>query len=160
MPYKQNHTGQPTFLVYPKRKSAGNPSAVLYMQFNYQLNKINKCLGIEIDVRQWCPVTHTVIGQPMHNQLLFQKVEEYKQKLMGAYYMLVQNGGQVTLREIVDMAFGKADSKIYSLFSVFGDMILRMEKMIEPGKSRANLIKHRSCLNHLKKFCSSAVPVK
>ncbi|MBK8521491.1 MAG: phage integrase SAM-like domain-containing protein [Chitinophagaceae bacterium] len=50
------------------------------------------------------------------------------------------------------MAFGKEGGKIYSLFSVFEDLILKMEKMIQPGKSRANLIKHRSCLNHLKSF--------
>ncbi len=152
MKYKQNNTGLPTFLVYPKRQSAGNPMAVLYMQFTYQLNRINKCLGIEIDIKQWCHVTHSVIGQPMHNQVLFQKVEEYKQKLMGAYYMLAQSGAEVTLREIVDMAFGRESRKIYSLFSVFEEVILKMEKMIKPGKSRANLIKHKSCLNHLRNF--------
>ena len=152
MTYKQNNTGLPTFQVYPKRKSADNPTAELYMQFSYQLNKINKCLGIKIEYKQWDHSTHSILGQPMHNQVLFQKVEEYKQKVMGAYYMLVQNGGEVTLREIIDMAFGKEGGKIYSLFSVFADLILKMEKMIKPGKSRANLIKHRSCLNHLKEF--------
>ncbi|MBK9485669.1 MAG: site-specific integrase [Chitinophagaceae bacterium] len=152
MAYNQNNTSLPTFLVYPKRKSSDNPTADLYIQFSYQLNKINKCLGIKIEFKQWDHLTHSIIGQPMHNQLLYQKVEEYKQKVMGAYYMLVQNGGEVTLREIVDMAFGKEGGKIYSLFSVFGDLILKMEKMIQPGKSRANLIKHRSCLNHLKNF--------
>jgi len=152
MAYNQNNTGTPTFMVYPKRKSSGNPESDLYMQFTYQLNKINKSLGMRINFKQWDHVTHAIISQPMHNQVLFQKVEEYKQKVMGAYYMLVQNGGEVTLREIMDMAFGKEGGKIYSLFGVFEDLILKMEKTLKPGKSRANLIKHRSCLNHLKAF--------
>ncbi|MBK6380114.1 MAG: hypothetical protein IPF72_10485 [Chitinophagaceae bacterium] len=73
MAYNQNNTNLPTFLVYPKRKSSGNPTAVLYIQFSYQLNKINKCLGIKIEFKQWDHLTHSIIGQPMHNQLLYQK---------------------------------------------------------------------------------------
>ena len=77
MSYNQNNTNLPTFLVYPKRKSSGNPTADLYIQFSYQLNKINKCLGIKIECKQWDHLTHSIIGQPLHNQLLYQKVEEY-----------------------------------------------------------------------------------
>jgi hypothetical protein len=39
----------PAFMVYPKRKSASNPQADMYMQFNYQFNKLDKSLGIKID---------------------------------------------------------------------------------------------------------------
>jgi len=152
MGYKKINTDTPVFLVYPKRKSAGEPMADMYIQFIYQLNKINRSLGIKISFDQWDPQTHTIKEQSFHNQQLQQKVEQYKQKVMGAYYMLTQNGGEVTLREIVDMAFGKEGGRIYSLFSVFEDLILKMEKMLKPGKSRANLIKHRSCLKHLKEF--------
>ncbi len=152
MAYKQNNTGTPAFLVYPKRKSSGDATADMYLQLVYQMNKINKSLGIRICFDQWDAETHSIIGQPMHNQMLLQKVEEYKQKVMGAYYMLVQNGGEVTLREIVDMAFGKEGGRIYSLFGVFEDLILKMEKILKVGKSNANLQKHRSCLKHLKDF--------
>ena len=153
MIFNDNNPGSsPSFMVYPKRKSSDDPQADMYLQFFYQLNKINKSLGIRIEFNQWDGQTHSIKGQPLHNQLLQQKVDQYKQKVMGAYYMLVQNGGEVTLREIVDLAFGKEGGKIYSLFSVFEDLILKMEKALRPGKSRANLIKHRSCLNHLKEF--------
>ena len=152
MSQKTNNNTAPTFMVYPKRKSSRDQSADMYLQFIYQLNRIDKSLGIRIKIGQWNPATHSIVGQPMHNQLLVEKVDEYKQKVMGAYYMLTQNGGEVTLREIIDMAFGKEGGRIYSLFSVFEDVILKMEKALKPGKSRANLIKHRSCLNHLKAF--------
>jgi site-specific recombinase XerD len=151
MSYTQINT-TPEFMVYPKRKSVSQTQANMYMQFTYQLNKVDKSLGIKIEHDQWDPVTHTIKGQQLHNHLLKQKVEEFKQKVMGAYYMLVQNGGEVTLREIIDMAFAKEGGKIYSLFGVFQDFILKQEKQLKPGKSNANLQKHRSCLNHLKLF--------
>lgn len=152
MAYKTTNSTAPTFMVYPKRKSSAAPTADMYLQFVYQLNRIDKSLGIRINTNQWDAESHSIIGQPMHNELLSKKVEECKQKVMGAYYMLTQNGAEVTLREIIDVAFGKEGGRIYSLFSVFEDVILKMEKALKPGKSRANLIKHRSCLNHLKDF--------
>ena len=48
MAYKQNNTGTPAFLVYPKRKSSGDATADMYLQLVYQLNKINKSLGFRI----------------------------------------------------------------------------------------------------------------
>lgn len=127
----------------------------MYIQFCYQLGKIDKSLGIRIDVKQWDPVNHVVIGQPLHNQLLAQKIEEYKLKVMGAYYMLIKNGGEITLREIVDAAFEKDGGKVYSLFSVFDDFILKMERLAGKDQSRANLQKHKSCLKHLRDFVRS-----
>src|SRR5689334_10716165 len=108
-------TEAPAFMVYPKRKSASNPQADMYMQFNYQFGKVDKSLGIKINYEQWDAQTHTVTDHPSHNHALYQKTEEYKQKFMGAYYMLIQNGGEVTLREIMDLAFSKDGGKIYSL---------------------------------------------
>lgn len=151
MSYLQSNT-TPEFMVYPKRKSVSQTQANMYMQFTYQLNKVDKSLGIKIEYHQWDPVTLTINGQQLHNHLLKQKVEEFKQKVMSAYYMLVQNVGEVTLREIINMAFAKEGGKIYSLFGVFQDLILKQEKQLKPGKSNANLQKHRSCLNHLKLF--------
>jgi site-specific recombinase XerD len=154
MSVAQSNFQLPAFMVYPKRKSASNPQADMYMQFNYCLSKVDKSLGIKINYEHWDTQTHSVTGHPSHNQALYQKTEEYKQKFMGAYYMLIQNGGDVTLREIMDMAFSKDGGKIYSLFSVFTDVILKMEKLIPPNKINANLQKHRSCLKHLKEFVS------
>jgi site-specific recombinase XerD len=148
----QTRNAMPTFLVYPKRKSSSSLQADIYIQFSYQFNKIDKSLGIKIDFTHWDSATHTVKGQPLHNQLLHQKVEEYKQKMMGAYYMLIQNGAEVTLREIIDMAFGKEGGKTYSLFSVFNETILKMEKLLKPKQSNANIQKHRSCVKHLKNY--------
>jgi hypothetical protein len=133
-------TEAPAFMVYPKRKSASNPQADMYMQFNYCLSKVDKSLGIKINYEHWDTHTHSVTGQHS-NQALFQKTEEYKQKFMGAYYMLIQNGGDVTLREIMDMAFSKDGAKIYSLFSVLTDVILKMEKLVPPGQDQRKLTK-------------------
>ena len=152
MHVNQNNSEAPTFLVYPKRKSAQNMEAEMYLQFSYELNKINKSLGMRISFDQWDQATHSIKGQPLHNELLQNKLNEYKQKVMGAYYMLIQNGGEVTIREIVDMAFGKPGGRIYSLFGVFENLILKMEKLIKPGQSKANLQKHRACLKHLRDY--------
>ncbi len=152
MSYKQSNNETLTFTVYPKRKSSCDQQADMYMQFVYQLNTANKSLGFRINFNQWDSETHSLIGQPLHNQLMNKKTEEYKQKVMGAYYMLVQNGGEVTLREIMDTAFGNEGGRIYSLFSVFEETILKMEKLLKKGQSTANLQKHRSCLKHLRDY--------
>ena len=149
---KQSNSAAPQFMVYPKRKSSGDEQAEMYLQFYYQLNKVSKSLGITINFKQWDTETHSIKGQPLHNELLQQKVDEYTQKTMGAFYMLTQNGGEVTLREIIDTAFGKGGGKIYSLFSVFEDVILKMEKLKRPEQSGANLLKHGTCLKHLRDF--------
>ncbi len=149
---KQSNSAAPQFMVYPKRKSSGDEQADMYLQFYFQLNKVSKSLGLRINFKQWDTETHSIKGQPLHNQLLQQKVDEYTQKTMGAFYMLTQNGGEVTLREIIDAAFGKGGGKIYSLFSVFEDVIMKMEKLKRPEQSGANLLKHRTCLKHLKDF--------
>ncbi len=149
----QTKSSTPSFLVFPKRKSATSPQADMYMLISYQLNKVGKSLGVRIDFNQWDTESHSILGQPMHNQILQKKICEYTQKVMGAYYMLNQHGAEVTLREIVDTAFGSAGGgRVYSLFNVFEDVVLKMEKLLKEGKSTANIQKHRSCLKHLRDF--------
>jgi site-specific recombinase XerD len=152
MQLRQQKQEEPEFLIYPKRKSSASEEADMYLQLSYQVNKINKSLGIRINFSQWDARNHLILGQSMHNEILQKKVTEYKQKVMGAYYMLIQNGGEVTIREIVDMAFGGKSGKIYSLFGVFEDYVLKLEKLVKPGQSGANLQKHRACLKHLREF--------
>ncbi len=152
MSYKQNATSAPAFMVYPKKRHQSSPFAEMYMLITYQLSKCNKSLGIRIEMEQWDPLTHSLKSGSLQCQQLAQKIEEYKQKVMGANYMITQNGAEVTLREILDMAFGKEGGKIYSLFSVFEDHIVKMEKMLKQGQSKANLHKHRSCLQHLRNY--------
>lgn len=155
MRYKQHDSALPTFLVYPKRKSTKDSAADLYIQFCYEKGRIDKSLGLRIDYKQWDPINHKVKEHPLHNQILEQRTAEYKQKIMGAYYMLMKNGGEINIREIVDAAFERDGGKSYSLFGVFGEFILKMEKLTGKDQSKANLQKHKSCLKHLKDFVYS-----
>ena len=63
MQYKQEKNPAPTFLVYPKRKSSKDSVANMYMQFCYQLGKIDKSLGLRIDFNQWDPIDHIIKDQ-------------------------------------------------------------------------------------------------
>jgi site-specific recombinase XerD len=152
MAYSKANYSLPHFMIYPKRKSAKDMSADIYMRIGFQIYKHEKSLGVKINFRDWDATLHEAKEQPVHNFHIRQKAEEYKQKVMGAYYMLTQHGGEFTLQEIMDTAFQNDGGKLYSLFGVFESMILRMEKGLKPGASSSNIGKHWTCLKHLKDF--------
>lgn len=102
-----NPQSQPQFMIYPKRRSSQSQEANMYMRVFYDVNFIEKSLGIKINFDQWDNTIHEISGQPMHNFQLKQKAEEFKQKIMGAYHMLSRHGATFTLREIIDNAFNE-----------------------------------------------------
>ena len=152
MSYQASSQAVPKFMVYPKRKSSRYPDANMYMRISYDVNAVEKSLGVRIDYENWDPGTHQIVSQPLHAAILKQKTDEYQQKIMGAYYMLTKEGAEFTIREIVDNAFGNTGAKLYSLVGVFENAILKMEKLIKPGDGTSNITKHRTCLGHLKNY--------
>ena|SRR5580692_6837477 len=84
----------PQFIVYPKRKSTLALEAEMYMRISYEFSSIEKSLGIKIIFSDWDAHGHTVKHNPIHDFHIKQKSEEYKQRLMGSYYMLTQLGGE------------------------------------------------------------------
>lgn len=143
---------QPQFMIYPKRRSSQSSEANMYMRVFYDVNFIEKSLGIKISFDHWNNSIREISGQPMHNCLLKEKTEEFKQKIMGAFYMLSRHDATFTLREIMDNAFNENGVQRFSLIAVFEQTILMLEKQLKPGQSIANIGKHRTCLKHLKNF--------
>ena len=122
------------------------------MRVSFDVNSLEKTLGIKINYQAWDSHHHQINHQPVHNSLLKQKTEEYKQKIMGAYYILTKEGAEFTIREILDNAFGNTGARLYSLVGVFENAILKMEKQLKPFDGVSNIGKHRTCLQHMRNF--------
>lgn len=162
MSYQSTVRPHPQFMIYPKRKSALDQQAMMYMRVSYDIHSVEKSLGVKISYDDWDRCTHQVSSQPLHDAALKQRTDEYKQKIMGAYYMLTKDGAEFTIREILDNAFGNKGTKLYSLMGVFENQILLMEKQLntisgkysDSGTSggKSNMGKHRTCLQHLKNY--------
>ncbi len=156
---KTSQQAKPTFLVYPKRKSLTDQEACIYLRISYQFVTIDKSTGIKIPVDLWDSQTHSIKNSPMHQNLLTETVDEMKQKLMGAYYLLTNNNAEPTLREMVDFAFAAEGKKTYSLFGVFSSVLLKMEKQHKLARQKSNILKHHTCMKHLKAFVKSHLNV-
>lgn len=162
MPYQSTVRPHPQFMIYPKRKSALDQQAMMYMRVTYDIHSVEKSLGVKISYDNWDRCTHQISSQPLHDAMIKQRTDEYKQKIMGAYYMLTKDGAEFTIREILDNAFGNKGTKLYSLMGVFENQILLMEKQLntisgkysDSGTSggKSNMGKHRTCLRHLKNY--------
>ncbi|MDO9415292.1 site-specific integrase, partial [Pararhizobium sp.] len=113
---------------------------------------IDKSLGVKIPFQDWDSRHHQVLNNPFHQKHFSEMFDEYKQKIMGGFYLLSQNNVQPSLREIVDLAFAESEKKTYSLFAVFSDFLLKMEKHNKLPRQRSNLLKHQTCLKHLRSF--------
>lgn len=149
---KQNNSNKPTFFVYPKRKSSGLTEATLYMRVAFQFNEIEKSLGIKIPFDKWDSEKRVVKEFNYHQRELEDRVAEFKEKIMGAFYVLSKNTAEPTLREIMDMAFDEEGKSNYSLFGVFSDLLIKMEKQNTLKRQRSNLLKYQTCMRHLKNF--------
>jgi len=148
----QKSLQKPQFLVYPKRKAVTQTEAMLYIRVTFQFVTIDKSLGLKIPFKQWEDATTPLASSPFHQIKLEQSVEEHKQKIMGSFFLLSQNGAEPTLREIMDMAFPDKEKQTFSFFSVFEDQILKKERKLTKAGQRSNIGKYRSCLNHLRAF--------
>lgn len=152
---KMTNTSQqikPQFQVYPKRKSVSDSEATIYLRISYQFVTIDKSMGIRIPFELWESQTHCIKNSPVHQNLLTETLDEMKQKLMGAFYLLTNNKGEPTLREMVDFAFAEEGKKTYSLFGVFSSVLLKMEKHNKLARQKSNILKHYTCMKHLKAF--------
>lgn len=149
---KNNSTTKPTFFVYPKRKSSATNDAVIYMRISFQFVNIEKSLGIKIPFDHWDAETRKISKLSIHQKKFELAYDECKEKIMGAFYLLSKNTTEPTLREIVDLAYAEEEKKGYSLFSVFTDFLLKMEKTTTLKRQIPNLNKHKTCMRHLKAF--------
>ena len=145
-------TEKPKFSLYPKRKSLTVSESTLYMRISYQFAQIDKSLGIKIQFEDWDSTTHKLLNNPYHQKYIEEVFEEYRQKLMGAFYLFTQNAASPTLREIYNLAFEEESKKTYSLFGVFNGFILKLEKQNPLPSQRSNILKHHTCMKHLHDF--------
>ncbi len=150
---------KPQFFVYPKRKTLSDKEATIYLRISYQFVTIDKSTGIRIPFELWDNKSHAISNNPVHQNLLTERLDEMKQKLMGAYYLLTANSAEPTLREMLDFAFAEEGKKTYSLFGVFSDVLLKMEKNCKLKSQRSNLLKHQTCMKHLKAFVKQQLNV-
>ncbi len=148
-------TEKPKFLLYPKRKSLTISESTMYMRISYQFSQIDKSLGIKIEFDDWDSTIHKLLKSPYHQKHIEAVFEEYKQKLMGAFYLLTQNAATPTLREMYDLAFGDESKQTYSLFGVFNNYILKLEKQNALPSQQSNILKHHTCMKHLRGFVKS-----
>jgi site-specific recombinase XerD len=149
-------TEKPKFSLYPKRKSLTVSESTLYMRISYQFTQIDKSLGIKIQFEDWDSTTHKLLNNPYHQKHIDEVFDEYRQKLMGAFYLFTQNAASPTLREIYNLAFGEESKKTYSLFGVFNGFILKLEKQNPLPSQRSNILKHHTCMKHLRDFVKSS----
>lgn len=154
-----SNISKPQFTVYPKRKSLADAEAMLYMRISFQFTVIDKSLGIKIPFQLWDKQNRRVTGNPYLQKQTEDVFNEYKEKMMGAFYLLSQNTAEPTLREIMDLAFAENDKKGYSLISVFTGFVLKMERQQNQQRQQSNVLKHATCLNHLKGFLKSSLNV-
>jgi site-specific recombinase XerD len=149
-------TEKPKFSLYPKRKSLTVSESTLYMRISYQFAQIDKSLGIKIQFEDWDSSTHKLLNNPYHQKIIEEVFDEHKQKLMGAFYLFTQNAASPTLREIYKFAFEEESKKTYSLFGVFNGFILKLEKQNPLPSQHSNILKHHTCMKHLRDFVKSS----
>ena len=89
---------KPQFFVYPKRKTLTDEEATIYLRITYQFVTIDKSTGIKIPFALWDNKTHRIVNSPVHQNLLTETLDEMKQKLMCAFYLLTSNSAEPTLR--------------------------------------------------------------
>ncbi len=150
---------KPQFFMYPKRKSRTSSEAVLYMRVSYQFVTVNKSLGLKVDPDGWNKKEHQLENSPYIQKRATELFNENKEKIMGAFYLLSQNNAEPTLREIMDLAFCSKDKKGYSVISVFSSFLGKMEKQQSQARQRSNILKHATCLKHLKSFLKTQMNI-
>lgn len=95
-----------------------------------------------------------IINQPVISYQVQQKVEELRQKLMGAYYILKQEDTAFSLPELLEVYQGNRKPGALSFVQCFQDLIARMEKVKGgDGNSVTNIQKHKRALAHFTGFC-------
>ncbi len=150
---------KPQFAVYPKRKSSSLTEATLYLRISYQFIVIDKSMQIKIPFELWDSQLHRLKGNAFQQKQIDEAFSELKEKVMGAYYLLSQNTADPTLREIMDLAFAEEEKKTYSLFGVFSSLLLKMGRQNTLHRQQSNLLKHQTCMKHLKAFVKSHLNV-
>ncbi len=102
---------------------------------------------------KWDSENMLINGHSIETNQLKLSFEELKQKIMGAYYVLLQQNPDFTLHDIIDLASGSRTPGILSFTQCFQDVIKRMEKSKgNEGNSATNIQKHLRCLDHFRSF--------
>lgn len=149
-----NTTQKPSFAVFAKRRNSQDPVCQLYVKVTYQGKLHEKSLGYKCMHHDWQPSEIAIKDNPKMTEQVKEALEEIKQKVMGAYYVLIKMNNEVELNDIVRLANGEQASEIFSFAQCFKNLIERMEKMKgKEGNSEANLQKHSRCLEHFIQYC-------
>ena len=151
-----NKNSQPQFSVFAKRRNQKEPVCNLYLKISFDGNVHEKSLGIKCLYEDWDSEKQSVKNHPIQSAQLDQNLEEAKQRIMGAYYLMQRQDSPFSLSDIVQIATGDRKPDSLSFLQCFADVITRMEKFkgLE-GNSEVNLQKHNRCLDHLKNFLFS-----
>jgi site-specific recombinase XerD len=152
MQYNHQQPHQPEYLVYPKRKSVKETEATLYVRVSLNKEVVEKSLGIKLPVTNWNNVEVSIINDPVLEFTFQQRYKEFQQKVSGAFFILTQTDAALTLKEIIDTAFGMQRPLSHSLFGTFENLLLSMRKLKGIEVTQANIQKHQVCYRHLKFF--------
>lgn len=148
-----NNQQAPKFWVYAKRKHNSDTIASLYVKIVFEGDTHEKSLGIKCTYDCWKKDEIIIEGFPHETFELKRSLDELKQKLMGAYYLLKQQDADFTLNEMLEVAKGDRKPGALSFCQCFDDVINRMEKLTgNEGYSTTNIQKHKRCLQHFKAF--------
>ena len=149
-----NKVQSPLFLVFAKRRSSKDEYAHLYLRILFRGDIHEKSLGIKCLYSSWNYQTITIEHDPVNTYKLMQEFELLRQKLMGAYHLLMQEDAEFTLSEILDVYSDNRKPGAMSFFQCFNDLINRMERSRgDDGASETNIQKHKRALAHFQGFC-------
>ena len=144
---------QPQFNLFAKRKNRYETFATIYVKIVYDNDIHEKSMNIICPFVNWDNEKMIIVDYPVETHNLIIAMDELKQKVMGAYYLLLHQNPDFTLRDMVDLAFGNKMPGVLSFTQCFQDIINRMEKSRgNDGNSEANIQKHRCCFDHFQKF--------
>ncbi|MFZ4058779.1 MAG: site-specific integrase [Ferruginibacter sp.] len=143
---------RPKFMLYSKRRSKSQDIATIYVRITLGILSLEKSTGITLSFKDWDSSNHVIKNNPYHQKQLTEIVEAIREKTMGAFHLLKQSETEATLREIMDLAFRDEGKRMYSLFGLFNDYICKMEKTNRLPRQQSNILKHHTCLRHLKAF--------
>lgn len=96
----------PQFLLYPKRKNSLAETATVYVRVIFEKKIHEKSMNVTCRYDQWDRENMIIKNAPLQTYQVRKSFEEFKQKLMGAYFMLQQQSVDFTLQDILDLATG------------------------------------------------------
>jgi site-specific recombinase XerD len=146
----------PQFYLFPKRKNSDALQAKMYVKVSFEGKLHEKSLNVNCPYEQWDSKMQSIQDSPLENFQLKQSFDGFREKVMGAYYMLLRQTPDFILQDILDMAIGSQKPGVFSFIRCFEELITRMEKSKgQEGNSVTNIQKHKRCLQFFRTYLQS-----